>query len=299
MVREAVPGCSVSEKLIVDVGLRIVLAVAGDDRAEDVGAGGEGVHARHRRALACGDGLARWSAGRGDVEWMATSALRSATPRPFLWAARSAGDHGSVVGWMIPSDEPPVMRSRRAVCHCWRRPGLFTIVRAEAAVPGSEASLLAVAATRGMAGLREEARRVVLGSIDRDELHRRQVVQARMVSRHWVDRLVRAMVAGQFRVVPPEVGPPPPFVNRLVARRRTCWCTGDVSAEGGSNPPPLVRHVARPDRCCALAKMGREGEPWRSGRTSGVRIRSASTVIACGPDQWPHPFGDLREVSAT
>jgi hypothetical protein len=42
------------------------------------------------------------------------------------------------------------------------------IVRAEAAVPGSEANLLEVAEKRGMAGLRAEARRVVLGSIDRD-----------------------------------------------------------------------------------------------------------------------------------
>ncbi len=84
------------------------------------------------------------------------------------------------------------------------------IVRAEAAVPGSEASLLEVAETRGMAGLREEARRVVLGSIDRDELHRRQVA-ARTV-RHWVDG--EGMVAGQFRL-PPEVGVP--FVNRLDA----------------------------------------------------------------------------------
>ena len=48
------------------------------------------------------------------------------------------------------------------------------IVQAEAAVPGSEDALLEVAATQGMAGLRSEARRVALGAIHRQELHRRQ-----------------------------------------------------------------------------------------------------------------------------
>ena len=61
-----------------------------------------------------------------------------------------------------------------------------------------------------MAGLRTEARRVVLGSIDPDELHRRQWA-ARSV-RHWVDG--EGMVAGQFRL-PPEVGVA--FVTRLDA----------------------------------------------------------------------------------
>ena len=65
-------------------------------------------------------------------------------------------------------------------------------------MPGSEGALLEVAETRGMAGLREEARRVVLGSMDRNELDRRQVA-ARSV-RHWVDG--EGMVAGQFRLPP-------------------------------------------------------------------------------------------------
>ena len=65
----------------------------------------------------------------------------------------------------------------------------------------------------GMAGLREEARRVVLGSIDRDELHRRQ--RAARVVPHWVDG--EGMVAGQFRL-PPEVGVP--FVEPSRCRDR-------------------------------------------------------------------------------
>ena len=82
------------------------------------------------------------------------------------------------------------------------------IVRAEQAVPGSEVALLVAAATSGMAGLRESARRVVLGSMDRDRLHAEQH-RARSVQ-HWVDDL--GMVTGRFRL-PPEVGVP--FVNRL------------------------------------------------------------------------------------
>jgi hypothetical protein len=84
------------------------------------------------------------------------------------------------------------------------------IVNAELAAPGSESALLEVAATSGFAGLREEARRVKLGAVDREELHAEQH-RARSVT-HWVDGL--GMVAGRFRL-PPDVGVP--FVNRLDA----------------------------------------------------------------------------------
>lgn len=84
------------------------------------------------------------------------------------------------------------------------------ILAAEAVAPGSETSLLAVAATSGMAGLREASRKVRLAAVDRDELHRRQ--RAARSVRHWVDG--EGMVAGQFRLSP-EVGVP--FVNRLDA----------------------------------------------------------------------------------
>lgn len=84
------------------------------------------------------------------------------------------------------------------------------IARAEAAVAGSEVELLEVASSRGMAGLREESRRVVLSSIDRDELRERQ--RAARSFRHWIDQ--EGMVAGHFRL-PPEVGVP--VVNRLDA----------------------------------------------------------------------------------
>jgi len=84
------------------------------------------------------------------------------------------------------------------------------IVAAEAAVAGSEAALLGVAASTGMAGLREEARWVRLAVMDRDALHaERQRVRS---VQHWIDGL--GMVEGRFRL-PPEVGVL--LVNRLDA----------------------------------------------------------------------------------
>jgi hypothetical protein len=69
---------------------------------------------------------------------------------------------------------------------------------------------LEVATTTGFAGLREEARRVRLGVMDREDLHRERH-RVRSVQ-HWVDEW--GMVAGRFRL-PPVVGVP--FVNRLDA----------------------------------------------------------------------------------
>jgi len=130
------------------------------------------------------------------------------------------------------------------------------IVRAEAAAPGSEAGLLQVAETQGMAGLREEARRIVLGSIDRDELHRRQ--RAARSVRHWVDG--EGMVAGQFRL-PPEVGVP--FVNRL--DRETDRIRRAARKEGGREP----REAHAADALLSMAKGGGKG---RSGRADVVYV---------------------------
>ena len=144
------------------------------------------------------------------------------------------------------------------------------IVRAEAAVPGSEGALLEVAASKGMAGLREEARRVVLGSIDRDELHRRQVAARRV--RHWVDG--EGMVAGQFRL-PPEVGVP--FVNRLDAEtdrlHRTARKAGSTEA----------REAHAADALLVLTKGGGKGRA--AGPTS-------CTCAICDAAARGHTHGD-------
>jgi hypothetical protein len=129
------------------------------------------------------------------------------------WMARAAGS--------TPSQAREALSTVAALCECPAteeavRAGVVSlaqakeVVAAEAAMPGSEAALLKVATTSGMAGLREASRKVRLGAIDRAELHRKQWA-ARSV-RHWIDG--EGMVAGQFRL-PPEVGMP--LVNRLDA----------------------------------------------------------------------------------
>jgi hypothetical protein len=140
------------------------------------------------RAVAC---------GQADVEWVArTSGATPAQTRESLSTTAALSDCAATKE-AVESGALSLSQARE-------------IVRAEAAVPGSEGALLEVASSHGMAGLREEARRVVLGSIDRDELHRRQVALRSL--RHWVDG--EGMVAGHFRL-PPAVGVP--FVKRLDA----------------------------------------------------------------------------------
>jgi hypothetical protein len=153
-----------------------------------------------RTAKACTAASARAAAHavackQGDVEWVArTSGATPAQAREVLATTEALS--------VCPATTEAVAFGTVSLAQAKE------IVRAEAAVPGSEVELLEVAATKGMAGLREDARRVVLGAIDRDELHRRQ--RAARSVRHWVDG--DGMVAGQFRL-PPDVGVP--FVNRL------------------------------------------------------------------------------------
>jgi hypothetical protein len=153
-----------------------------------------------RAAKACTAASARAAAravacGHGDVEWVARTA--GSTPSH---ARESLSTTAALSECRATSDA--------VACGTVSLSQAREIVRAEQAVPGSEGALLQVAQERGMAGLREEARRVVLGSIDREELHGRQ--QAARSVRHWVDG--EGMVAGQFRL-PPEVGVS--FVHRL------------------------------------------------------------------------------------
>jgi hypothetical protein len=141
------------------------------------------------RAVAC---------NAGNVEWVArTSGSTPAAARAELSTVTAAAAECPATGEALAAGEVSLAQARE-------------IVAAEAAVPGSETELLEVAATSGMAGLRAEARRVVLGSIDRDELHAEQR-RVRSVQ-HWVDEI--GMIAGRFRLRP-EVGVP--FVNRLDA----------------------------------------------------------------------------------
>ena len=141
----------------------------------------------------------------GDVEWVArTSGSTAAEARAMLSTVTTAAGCPATND-ALASGVVSLAQARE-------------IVRAESAAPGSETALLEVAATSGFAGLRAATRRVVLGAIDRDELHAEQR-RVRSVQ-HWVDEL--GMIAGRFRL-PPEVGVS--FVNRLDAatdRGRRC-----------------------------------------------------------------------------
>ncbi len=196
------------------------------------------------------------------------------------WAARSAGS--------TPSAVRAAIATAKAAAECPATNEALSdgslslaqakeIVRAEAAVPGSEAGLLQVAETSGMAGLREEARRIVLGSIDRDELHRRQWAARSL--RHWVD--AEGMVAGQFRL-PPEVGVP--FAARLDREtdrlHRAARKDGDTAA----------REVHAADALLALVKSGGKGRPGRADVVYVCDLRAAARGHTHG-DELCHVIG--------
>ena len=75
------------------------------------------------------------------------------------------------------------------------------VARAEAAVPGSESALVGLAQAAGLGAVREEARKVVLGSVPAEELAERQR-KARSF-RHWTDGDGMVRFAG---ALPPTVG---------------------------------------------------------------------------------------------
>jgi hypothetical protein len=172
------------------------------------------------RAVAC---------NAGDVEWLArTCGATPAQARESL-ATTAALHECPATSEAVASGDVSLVQARE-------------IVRAEQAVAGSETALLGVATSQGMAGLRHEARRVVLGAIDRDALHHRQ--WAARSFRHWVDG--EGMVAGQFRLAP-EVGVP--LVNRLDAEtdrvQRKARREGNTDARDAHAADAFVHSVAR------------------------------------------------------
>jgi hypothetical protein len=185
-------------------------------------------------AKACSAASARAAAralhcNQGDVEWVArTSGSTPAQARAALSTVTAAA--------VCPATSEALASGQVSLTQAKE------IVAAEAAVPGSESALLEVAATSGMTGLREEARRVVLGSMDRDELHAEQH-RSRSVT-HWIDSL--GMVAGRFRL-PPEVGAP--FVNRLDVEtdrvRRVARRAGSTEARDAHAADAFVAMTSR------------------------------------------------------
>ena len=209
---------------------------------------------------------ARWpGCARRSVRW-------SATARDLEWVARSSGSTPSAARAALATVKAAAScpaTSEALIAGSLSLSQAAEIVRAEAAVPGSEDALLKVAESKGMAGLREEARRVVLGSIDRDELHRRQVA-ARSV-RHWVDG--EGMVAGQFRL-PPSVGVR--FVNRLDAETDRLHRT---SRQAGSTEAVRRTPRMRCWRWCRVAGRVVPGGPMSCLCVICVRRRVATPMV--------------------
>lgn len=90
------------------------------------------------------------------------------------------------------------------------------LVKTEAAVPGSTASLLDLAKGQSLRSLRDEARDRRVRAIGPEELHAMQ--HAAMYHRHWVTALGNIAYAGEL---PPEYGIP--FTNRLDAETDRLW----------------------------------------------------------------------------
>ena len=216
------------------------------------------------RAVAC-NAHRRRGFGNG-AEWMARTVGSSPAEARAALATVAAAAECPATGEALAAGQVSFAQARE-------------IVAAEAAVPGSERALLEVAATSGFAGLREEARRVTLGAVDREELHAEQH-RARSVA-HWVDDL--GMIAGRFRL-PPEVGVR--FVNRLDAEtdraRRTARRNGSGEPREAHAADALVelcagggKRTARADivYVCDLAAAAR-------GHTHGDEL---CHVIGGGP----------------
>ncbi len=196
------------------------------------------------------------------------------------WAARAAGS--------TPSAARAAIATVTAAATCPATDAALTsgslslaqaqaIVQAEAAVPGSEHVLLEVAATQGMAGLRSEARRVVLGAIDREELHRRQ--RAARSVQHWVDD--EGMVSGRFRL-PPAEGVP--FVNRLDAETDRL----QRAARRAKRVEPRDAHCA--DALIRIARGGGKGRAARADVVYVCDLRAAARGHTHG-DELCHVIG--------
>ena len=117
----------------------------------------------------------------------------------------------------------------------------------------------------------------MLGSVDRDELHGRQVA-ARTV-RHWVDG--EGMVAGQFRL-PPAVGVP--FVNRLDAE------TDRVHRAARKQGTTEAREAHAADALAALVKGGGKGRASRADVVFVCDLRAAARGHTHG-DELCHVIG--------
>ena len=199
------------------------------------------------RAASCG---AHRAAGFGDAgDWLAAASGTT------VGAARTALETATALAAC-----PQTMASVRTGLVSLGEAGEIT--RAEAARPGSEAELLALAGSDGYSKVRDRARRIRQDATDIDELHRQRHA-ARHV-RHW--RTEIGNVAGTFEL-PPEVGVP--LVNRLDAE------TDRVRREAQRAGVRLERRDAyAADAFVRMAAEGSRGHATRADVVVAVDLRA-------------------------
>jgi hypothetical protein len=108
------------------------------------------------------------------------------------------------------------------------------VVAAAKVVPDAEASLVNLARTTGLAGVRDEARRVRLGALDVEDLHREQHRRREAVT--FTDEWGMVCLRAQL---PPEVGVA--VANRLERATDRCWRAARRAAGTGTRLEPRSR----------------------------------------------------------
>jgi len=147
------------------------------------------------RAVACAEHKSRGFADGAD--WLA-----SRTGTTLGQARAELGAAGALKG--LPATSEALAAGEVSLAQAGE------VARAEAEVPGSEAKLLELARRSGLGPVREQARKVVLGAADPDQLQVRQH-KARSF-RHWLDSFGMVRFSG---ALPPETGVG--IVNRIDA----------------------------------------------------------------------------------
>lgn len=132
-------------------------------------------------------------------------------PDPVSWVARQGGTTGSDARKALelarslehhPMTKEALLQGAVSVAQAQE------ITRAAAELPGQEQELLEVARAGDLRRLRDETRRLLVTSMHRDDLHRRQLAARRF--RHWKDALGMVCFEG---ALPPETGIP--LVGRI------------------------------------------------------------------------------------
>ncbi|MGH9039239.1 MAG: DUF222 domain-containing protein [Acidimicrobiia bacterium] len=131
------------------------------------------------------------------------------------------------------------------------------VARTEAACPGSEGEMLAVARGGSLKTLKDQGRKRRLGAIEPEDLQRHQ--HAARSFQHWRDEMGMVGFKG---LVPPEVGVP--FVNRLDAE------TDRLRRQAKRHGPPEGRDAHAADAFMSLVAGGGRG-----------KAHSADLVIVC------------------